>query len=562
MSNRRLQAVHAGRTGSEKDARLEFLAWRIWHMKRKHARVIHHRKCSATEDTFDFVTAAAEPASHGYTSDEDGGEGARSRISPSAAAAEAHADRSLPDFSELTEMPSLRRLSVKLPDLTAPAKPATNAVAIDSLLEEYMMSPKELGLTPMATPQPQRLGRLYVVMISLHGLVRGDRMELGRDSDTGGQVKYVVELARAMALHPAVHRVDLLTRLIRDPRVDPEYGVEEECISREGREKDLGGAYIVRLPCGPVHKYVHKEALWPHVREFADRGIAHVSRTLNAMADVGKRCELYCVHGHYADAGEAAVLMCATLDSPLVVTGHSLGRNKLEHLLSSGTMTRAEIEATYAISRRIEAEERCLDVAAMVFTSTQQEVDEQWGLYDGYQPNLARVLRFRRSYGRHMPLMKVSPPGLDFSNLKVTMPEDPVLKEFEAQRAVMTGFEFTSQSALASPTVGARIPAAGASSFSDVSSPVTLSSSKVTSPAAAVAASVPDAFQVDPTGINGPPIWQDIARYLRNPLKPAILAMSRPDAKKNLTTLVKAFGEHAMLRELANLVLIMVCIRF
>ena len=34
--------------------------------------------------------------------------------------------------------------------------------------------------------------------------------------------------------------------------------------------------------------------------------------------------------------------------------------------------------------------------------------------------------------------------------------------------------------------------------------------------------------------------------------------MSRPDAKKNITTLVNAFGKHPMLRELANLVLIMV----
>lgn len=49
-----------------------------------------------------------------------------------------------------------------------------------------------------------------------------------------------------------------------------------------------------------------------------------------------------------------------------------------------------------------------------------QEIDEQWGLYDGYSPHLARVLRFRRAYGRHMPLMKVSPPGLDFSNLKAS----------------------------------------------------------------------------------------------------------------------------------------------
>lgn len=51
---------------------------------------------------------------------------------------------------------------------------------------------------------------------------------------------------------------------------------------------------------------------------------------------------------------------------------------------------------------------------------------------------------------------------------------------------------------------------------------------------------------------------QEIGRFLKNPRKPAILAMSRPDAKKNITTLVNAFGKHPMLRELANLVLIMV----
>ena len=31
--------------------------------------------------------------------------------------------------------------------------------------------------------------RLYIVLISLHGLVRGSKMELGRDADTGGQVR-------------------------------------------------------------------------------------------------------------------------------------------------------------------------------------------------------------------------------------------------------------------------------------------------------------------------------------------------------------------------------------
>ena len=39
---------------------------------------------------------------------------------------------------------------------------------------------------------------LYIALISLHGLIRGEEPELGRDADTGGQTKYVVELARAL----------------------------------------------------------------------------------------------------------------------------------------------------------------------------------------------------------------------------------------------------------------------------------------------------------------------------------------------------------------------------
>ncbi len=75
------------------------------------------------------------------------------------------------------------------------------------------------------------------------------------------QIKYVVELASALAKHPAVYRVDLLTRLIKDPKVAKEYGQEEECILKpEGAENDLGGAYIVRLPCGPVDQYIRYAA--------------------------------------------------------------------------------------------------------------------------------------------------------------------------------------------------------------------------------------------------------------------------------------------------------------
>lgn len=52
------------------------------------------------------------------------------------------------------------------------------------------------------------------------------------------------------------------------------------------------------------------------------------------------------MHGHYADAGEVAALVASTMasteDVDMVMTGHSLGRNKLEHLLASGELGRAQ----------------------------------------------------------------------------------------------------------------------------------------------------------------------------------------------------------------------------
>ena len=71
------------------------------------------------------------------------------------------------------------------------------------------------------------------------------------------QVKYVVELARALAMMPEVYRVDLLTRQICSPDVDWSYGEPTEMLSMasyEDAEDEVGessGAYIVRIPCGP-----------------------------------------------------------------------------------------------------------------------------------------------------------------------------------------------------------------------------------------------------------------------------------------------------------------------
>ncbi len=84
---------------------------------------------------------------------------------------------------------------------------------------------------------------LKISLISLHGLIRGEHCELGRDADTGGQIKYVVELARTLARHPNVGEVEVLTRQIIDAKVSDDYARLEESIGEHAK--------IVRIPFGP-----------------------------------------------------------------------------------------------------------------------------------------------------------------------------------------------------------------------------------------------------------------------------------------------------------------------
>jgi hypothetical protein len=51
---------------------------------------------------------------------------------------------------------------------------------------------------------------LYLLHLHLHGLLRGQNLELGRDPDTGGQTTYVLQLTRALAARPEVERVEVV----------------------------------------------------------------------------------------------------------------------------------------------------------------------------------------------------------------------------------------------------------------------------------------------------------------------------------------------------------------
>ncbi len=221
---------------------------------------------------------------------------------------------------------------------------------------------------------------MYLQLFSIHGLIRGTAPELGRDADTGGQVKYVLELARALAEREDVAQVDLVTRLIDDKAVSKDYSQVIEPLSDKAR--------LVRIVCGGRH-YIRKELLWPHLQEFVDNTIRFIKEE-NRIPDL--------FHGHYADGGMVGMELAAAFDAPFVFTGHSMGRNKMAKLLADG-MSQSDIIKQYHIDTRIQVEEEVINHSDQIITSTQQEIDKQYGLYDNFKEGRFEVI----------------PPGIDMT---------------------------------------------------------------------------------------------------------------------------------------------------
>jgi sucrose-phosphate synthase len=285
---------------------------------------------------------------------------------------------------------------------------------------------------------------LYPLLISIHGLIRGSDLELGRDADTGGQIKYVVDLARALSESDHVERVDLVTRRVIADDIDADYA--------QPREDLCENAAIVRIDAGP-DAYIPKEQLWDYLDVFTDNLIDWLNQQ-SRLPDV--------IHAHYADAGYVGARLSHITGIPLVFTGHSLGRDKRLRLLAAG-LKREEIEQRYNISRRIEAEEEALANASLVVTSTHNEVKDQYELYDFYNPDS----------------MAVIPPGTD---LKLFYPHTKGEGEYSFAR--------------------------------------------------------------------------NLAHFLKQPDKPVILLLSRPDNRKNIPAVIEAYGGSPELQEAANLVIV------
>jgi sucrose-phosphate synthase len=274
---------------------------------------------------------------------------------------------------------------------------------------------------------------MFVLHVALQGCLRGGGVVFGLTADTGGHIRYLLDLVAASSQDAGIARIVIATRLFHGA-LGPDYAVPEERISDK--------VTLVRLPSASPD-YRVKEAMHAEVDSFA-------RNLMGWIAAQPQPPDL--IHAHYADAASVATLIEDALGIPFVFTAHSLGRVKAA-MLGHGA------EACPDLGRRIAAEEGALARARLVVASSRDEAEVQFAGYAAYDPGRIRVL----------------PPGSDLARFAAAEP----------------------------------LP------------------------------------RVDAT----------IDRFLHEPGKPALLALARPVARKNLGALVRAYGESPALQARANLVL-------
>ncbi|MCP5520168.1 MAG: HAD-IIB family hydrolase [Verrucomicrobiales bacterium] len=294
---------------------------------------------------------------------------------------------------------------------------------------------------------------MRIHLYSLHGLFRGRDLEIGRDADNGGQIIYVMELARALSERPEVTQVHLFTRRMDDPATGPDYARPVETVTDKFD--------IRRVWCGGK-KYLPKEQLWPHLDEFVTHAVHH-SKTHGILPDW--------IHSHYGDAAYVATELSSFLNVPFAHTGHSLGRQKLEKLLDSG-MAREEAMRRFAFEQRFAAENSALANAEFIVTSTDLEV-RSYGGYPSHSLAEFHVIPPGLNFDRYFPYYDDLVPGADMSI---------------AQRQAL--YE----------------------------------------------------------------VGENLEKFLTHPDRPPILAICRPDRKKNIDGLIRAYGTDPELQHLANLI--------
>lgn len=152
-------------------------------------------------------------------------------------------------------------------------------------------------------------------------------------TDTGGQITYIFELAKALGKKGI--KVDIITRQFDNMQA----------------EEDLfPNVRIIRIPCGPSG-FVPKERMYEHAQEMAENILLHLSKK-------NKKYDL--IHSHYWDGGYVALTLAKVLNIPHIFTPHSLGKWK-KYEMSIDEVAPQKLKPIYRYQVRIAAEQKILN---------------------------------------------------------------------------------------------------------------------------------------------------------------------------------------------------------
>lgn len=181
-----------------------------------------------------------------------------------------------------------------------------------------------------------------ILMLSIHGYVAAEP-ELGKP-DTGGQVVFVLELAKRFAR--LGYKVDLVTR---------RFGGQPEM------DRINPNVRVWRIPFGGKD-FIRKEDMHGQLRDFVTNFLAEVNR---------RKLRYDVVSSHYWDAGWAGQRIAEELRLPHVHTPHSLGSWKQKDMKGA----RGGEESIYRFKERIEKEFLIYRNCDHIIATTEQQVE-------------------------------------------------------------------------------------------------------------------------------------------------------------------------------------------
>jgi sucrose-phosphate synthase len=206
---------------------------------------------------------------------------------------------------------------------------------------------------------------MHIAFLNPQGNFDPTDFGLTEHPDFGGQLVYVKELAKALS--EKGNKVDIITRKIIDSNWPPFYDEQDTYPGFQNLR-------ILRFRCGSPH-FLRKEDLWPYLNEWIHNILQFYQIEQESPAVIA---------GHYGDGGIAAAMMLEKTGIPFTFTGHSLGAQKMDKVIS-GRQDFGDKADHFHFAKRIAAERVAMKHTSRIITSTTQERNEQYGhlLYQG-----------------------------------------------------------------------------------------------------------------------------------------------------------------------------------